>query len=108
MTIKLHKNFIKQYKKLFEFENVELTFTDEALVEVAKKAIERKTGARGLRSILENLLLDTMYEVPGTPSVAEVIIDGAVVRGEKKPVIVVGPEAATTEKEKKKLPSKKA
>ena len=57
-------SLIKQYKRLFEFENVELEFKDEAIVEIARKAISKKTGARGLRSILENILLRTMFELP--------------------------------------------
>lgn len=79
---------VKQYQKLFDIENVKLTYTDDALMEIAKKAVERKTGARGLRSIMEGLLLDTMYEVPGQDNIEEVIVDGEVVKGEKQPVIV--------------------
>ena len=75
------KNAItKQYSKLFKMENVEIEFRDNALLAIAKKAKERKTGARGLRTILENLLLDTMYEIPSNPSVKEVVIDKAVIR----------------------------
>ena len=65
---------VKQYKKLFEMEDKELVFTDEALEAIAKKAIERKTGARGLRSIIENLLLDTMFEIPEKKDVVEVVV----------------------------------
>jgi ATP-dependent Clp protease ATP-binding subunit ClpX len=80
---------VKQYKKLFDIEDVELEFTDDALVEIAKKAIERKTGARGLRSILEALLLDTMYEIPDMEDLEKVVINGETVREEKpKPVYV--------------------
>src|SRR4051812_28005303 len=79
---------VKQYQKLFEMEEVELGFTDDALVTVAKKAIERKTGARGLRSILEAILLDTMFDLPGMDGVDEVMIDKDVVGGSKEPIRV--------------------
>jgi ATP-dependent Clp protease ATP-binding subunit ClpX len=76
----------KQYARLFELEGVKLSFTEDALSEIAKRAIERKTGARGLRSILEGILLDTMFELPGVDTVEEVSIDGEVVKGLKPPV----------------------
>lgn len=76
---------IKQYNRLFEMEGVNLTFTDEALQAIAHKAIERKTGARGLRSELENILLDTMFEAPMVPSLSEVIVNTEVVNGRAKP-----------------------
>jgi ATP-dependent Clp protease ATP-binding subunit ClpX len=79
---------VKQYQKLFEMEQVDLGFTDEALVSVAKKGIERKTGARGLRSILEGILLDTMFDLPGMDGVDEVMIDKDVVEGRKEPIRV--------------------
>ena len=79
---------VKQYKKLFELENVDLTFTDEALTAIAKKAIERKTGARGLRSIIEAILLDTMFDLPSMEGVSEVVVDKDVVEGRKEPVRV--------------------
>ncbi|RZL60571.1 MAG: ATP-dependent Clp protease ATP-binding subunit ClpX, partial [Sphingomonas sp.] len=79
---------VKQYQKLFEMEQVELDFTDDALVTVAKKAIERKTGARGLRSILESILLDTMFDLPGMDGVDEVMIDKDVIEGRKEPIRV--------------------
>src|SRR6266699_4634505 len=79
---------VKQYAKLFDMEDVELEFTDDALHSVAKKAIERKTGARGLRSILEGILLDTMFDLPGMDGVGEVHIDKDVVEGRKEPVRV--------------------
>ena len=68
-------SLIKQYKRLFEFENVELEFQEEAVLEIAKKAIKEKTGARGLRSILENILLKTMFELPDKEDVLKVTID---------------------------------
>ena len=79
---------VKQYQKLFEMEDVELGFTDDALVSVAKKGIERKTGARGLRSILEGILLDTMFDLPSMDGVDEVLIDKDVVAGTKEPIRV--------------------
>jgi ATP-dependent Clp protease ATP-binding subunit ClpX len=79
---------VKQYAKLFDMEDVKLSFTEEALIAVAKKAIERKTGARGLRSILENILLDTMFDLPSMNGVDEVMIDKDVVEGRKDPIRV--------------------
>jgi len=79
---------VKQYQKLFDMEDVELEFAEEALHSVAKKAIERKTGARGLRSILEGILLDTMFDLPSMEGVDEVHIDKDVVEGRKDPVRV--------------------
>jgi ATP-dependent Clp protease ATP-binding subunit ClpX len=79
----------KQYAKLFELEDVALTFTDDALVAIAKKAITRKTGARGLRSIVEGILLDTMFDLPGMDEITEVVVDAEVVEGRKEPVRVL-------------------
>jgi ATP-dependent Clp protease ATP-binding subunit ClpX len=79
---------VKQYAKLFDMEDVQLEFTDDALHSVAKKAIDRKTGARGLRSILESILLDTMFDLPSMDQVDEVHIDKDVVEGRKEPVRV--------------------
>ena len=76
---------VKQYNTMFDMENVKLTFTKEALQAVAKKAIERKTGARGLRAIMEELLLDLMYEIPDQTDVAEIVIDDKVVNKTKAP-----------------------
>tara|TARA_Y100000590_G_scaffold440531_1_gene566025 strand:- start:2555 stop:3829 length:1275 start_codon:yes stop_codon:yes gene_type:complete len=78
----------KQFNKLFEMENVELDIRAEALLEIAKKAIERKTGARGLRSIIENILMETMYKVPSEDSLNKVVIDASVVKGESEPLLV--------------------
>ncbi len=78
----------KQYSKLFEMEDVEIDFRDDALGAIAQKAMERKTGARGLRSILESVLLDTMYDLPSSDSVAKVIIDESVITGESKPLLM--------------------
>ncbi len=77
---------VKQYQRLFDMEGVELAFTEDALKSVAKKAIARKTGARGLRSILENILLDTMYELPEMGGVEEVVINAEVVEGNAAPL----------------------
>ena len=79
---------IKQYAKLFDLEDVELTFTDDALEAIAQKAIERKTGARGLRSIVERILLDTMFDLPTESDISEVVVDKDVVEGRKEPVRV--------------------
>tara|TARA_R100001039_G_scaffold37654_2_gene36759 strand:- start:159 stop:1286 length:1128 start_codon:yes stop_codon:yes gene_type:complete len=79
---------LKQYQKLFDMENVELTFTPEALTAVARRAIARKTGARGLRSIMEGILLDTMFELPNLRGVEEVVINGEVVEGNSEPLYV--------------------
>ena len=84
---------VKQYQKLFDMEGVKLSFTDEALVAVARKAIDRKTGARGLRSILEGILLDTMFELPSMEGVDEVMIDKDVVEGRKEPIRVFSKKA---------------
>ena len=81
-------SLIKQYKELFKFEGVRLIFKDDAIKEIAKKAINKKTGARGLRSILEVVLLSTMYELPSQVNVAEVIIEKSAITGQGKPIIV--------------------
>ena len=78
----------KQFTRLFEMEEVELDIREDALGEIAKKAIERKTGARGLRSILEDLLLDTMYKAPSEESLKKVVLDAAVVKGDSEPLMV--------------------
>jgi len=79
---------LKQYQRLFEMENVTLTFTDDALAAVARRAIQRKTGARGLRSIMEGILLDTMFELPNLRGVEEVAINAEVVEGRARPLYV--------------------
>ena len=81
-------SLIKQYKELFKFEGVKLIFKDDAIKEIAKKAINKKTGARGLRSILEVVLLSTMYELPSQANIAEVIIEKSAITGQGKPIIV--------------------
>ena len=79
----------KQYHKLFEMENVEIEFRAEALKAVAKKAMERKTGARGLRSILESVLLPTMYELPDQANVVKVVVNEQSITGESEPLVVL-------------------
>lgn len=79
---------VKQYGKLFEMEDVDLEFREEALRSVARKAMKRKTGARGLRSILENTLLDIMYDLPSMDSVSKVVIDEGVINGESEPLLI--------------------
>lgn len=96
---------VKQYTKLFEIEGVDITFTDDALKAIAEKAIERKTGARGLRSIIENLLLNTMYEVPDMDDAKEIIVDGDTVRESKEPVIKL--EKASKKKKTSKAKKEK-
>ena len=88
ILVKPKNALVKQYSTLFEMENVSLTFADDALRAIAKKAVERKTGARGLRSILEAILLDTMYELPGFEGIEEVAISGEVVEGRAKPLYI--------------------
>jgi len=80
-------SLLKQYKRLFEFENVKLVFKDEAIVEIAKKAINKKTGARGLRSILEALLLKTMFKLPAMDDIQEVIVNESIVKNNSEPII---------------------
>ncbi|NCP62085.1 MAG: ATP-dependent Clp protease ATP-binding subunit ClpX [Alphaproteobacteria bacterium] len=92
---------IKQYEKLFEMEGVKLTFNESALKAIAKKAIRRKTGARGLRSIMEIALLETMYDIPGQDDLEEVIINAEVIDGTGKPLLVY-------KKEEKAAPKKAA
>jgi ATP-dependent Clp protease ATP-binding subunit ClpX len=81
-------SLVKQFNKLFEMESVELDIREDALKEIAKKAIEMKTGARGLRSIIENTLLDSMYEVPSEPELEKVVVEASSIRGESKPLMV--------------------
>ena len=89
-------SLIKQYQRLFEFENVELEFKPEAISEIAKKAISKKTGARGLRSILENILLKTMFELPDMEDVIKVTIDKSAVKGVTEPIITYGKKQSTS------------
>ena len=86
----------KQYKRLFEFENVQLEFREDALSEIAKKAISKKTGARGLRSILESILLKTMFSLPDMENVGSVTIDKSVVKGKSEPIISYSKNKSTS------------
>jgi ATP-dependent Clp protease ATP-binding subunit ClpX len=79
---------VKQYKKLFEMEGCDLEIREDALRVVARRAMDRKTGARGLRTILEHVLLDTMYELPSAEHVSKVVIDEKVIRGDADPYLI--------------------
>ena len=79
---------VKQYQRLFEMEDVKLTFTEDAKMAIARKAIARKTGARGLRSIMEGILLDSMFELPSMQGVVEVVVNAEVVEGRAKPLLI--------------------
>ena len=89
-------SLLKQYKKLFEFENVKLEFREDALSEIAKKAINKKTGARGLRSILESMLLKTMFSLPDMKGVESVTIDKTVAKGKSEPIITYSETKSTS------------
>ena len=89
-------SLIKQYQRLFEFENAELEFKDEAISEIAKRAISKKTGARGLRSILENILLKTMFELPDMENVIKVTVDKSAVKGTSDPIVTYGKKQSTS------------
>ena len=79
---------VKQYQRLFELEDAKLTFTEDALSAIAKRAIERKTGARGLRSIMEDILLDTMFDLPGMDTVTEVVVNEEAVGPDAAPLMI--------------------
>ena len=85
---------LKQYQRLFDMEDVELTFTDDALSGVSRRAIERKTGARGLRSIMEGILLDPMFELPTLEGVEKVVVNREVVEGRAAPLYMYAESAA--------------
>lgn len=88
---------VKQYQRLFEMEDLQLTFSDEALKSISRRAIERKTGARGLRSIMEGILLETMFELPELDGVEEIVISPEVVEGKAKPLKIYSERAAADE-----------
>ncbi|WP_420432642.1 ATP-dependent Clp protease ATP-binding subunit ClpX [Hyphobacterium sp.] len=92
---------VKQYQRLFEMEGSSLTFTDDALVAIAKKAILRKTGARGLRSIMEGILLETMFDLPGMEGVDEVVVNGDAVDGGAKPLFIYAEKEADEKADKR-------
>jgi ATP-dependent Clp protease ATP-binding subunit ClpX len=79
---------VKQYQRLFEMEECDLEFREDALLSIAKKAVERKTGARGLRTLLEKTLLETMYDLPSIPEISKVVIDKTVIESSKKPLLI--------------------
>ncbi|HHZ70164.1 MAG TPA: ATP-dependent Clp protease ATP-binding subunit ClpX [Methylococcaceae bacterium] len=81
-------SLVKQYQLLFDMEGVDLEFRDDSLLAIAKKSTQRKTGARGLRTIVESVLLDTMYEIPSTEGVTKVVLDASVIEGENPPYLV--------------------
>jgi len=85
-------SLVKQYQKLFLMEGVKLSFTKDALLHIASRSIDKKTGARGLRSILENILLDTMYSLPSKNSVEEVVVNSEVVKKKREPLLIYGDE----------------
>ena len=89
-------SLLKQYKRLFEFENAKLIFKEEAILEIAKKAINKKTGARGLRSIIEALLLKTMFKLPALSDIDEVIVNSSVVKTNSEPIITYAKNKKTT------------
>jgi ATP-dependent Clp protease ATP-binding subunit ClpX len=95
----------KQYKRLFEMEGVELDFRDEALKAVARRAMSRKTGARGLRTILENVLLDTMYDLPSSTGATKVVVDEAVVDGDTRPYVIYESEDRDLDAVEKQRPA---
>ncbi len=85
----------RQYQKLFEMENVHLKFTEGALTAIAREALKRKSGARGLRAIMENIMLDVMYEIPSQPNIKEVLISEEVVTSKEQPIILYQKTAET-------------
>lgn len=87
----------KQYTKLFKMEGVELEFRESALLLIAKKALERKTGARGLRSIMEHALLDIMFDLPSLPDLSKVVVDDGVIRGETPPILIYSDQPRVAE-----------
>ena len=98
ILIEPKNSLIKQYQELFKLEGVKLNFKDNSVKEIAKKAINKKTGARGLRSILENLLLKTMFDLPGQNNIEEVVVDVGAVKGQSQPIIVHSKNKSKTDK----------
>jgi ATP-dependent Clp protease ATP-binding subunit ClpX len=87
---------IKQFAKLFKMEGVELEFRDSALNAIAKRALERRTGARGLRSIIEHALLDTMFDLPSMKNVTKVVVDETVINSEGQPLLIYSDQAVAS------------
>jgi len=103
------KNAItKQYRKLFEYENIELEFEPDSLSEVAKIALKRKTGARGLRAILEQTMLEVMYEIPSNKNINKVIVTRDSILGKESPRMISGPRVKNSETESETEGLKKA
>jgi ATP-dependent Clp protease ATP-binding subunit ClpX len=94
ILVEPRNSLIRQYRKFFEFEDVELDFTDAALEAIADQALLRGTGARGLRAILEEVLLGVMYDLPGRADIAKVVIDDAVVSNKVDPTLVMRSDVA--------------
>ncbi|HHY97787.1 MAG TPA: ATP-dependent Clp protease ATP-binding subunit ClpX, partial [Firmicutes bacterium] len=90
---------VKQYKRIFEMDGVELEFTQDALIAIAKKAIKRQTGARGLRSIIEKIMLNVMYEVPSRSDVKKCVVTREVVEGLAEPTLVLAEKKGARKKE---------
>ena len=90
---------VKQYQKLFEMDNTQLEFTDEALLAIAQEAIKRKTGARGLRSIIEDIMLDIMYEIPHRTNISKCVITKEVVANRDEPIVVTSERKKGKKKE---------
>ena len=99
-------SLVKQYQKLFEIDGVELEFEQEALEAIVDKAIERKTGARGLRSIIEDIMRDIMFEIPSTPNITKCIITRNTVINKARPEIITGEKTQKFEKKKRQVPEK--
>jgi ATP-dependent Clp protease ATP-binding subunit ClpX len=97
----------KQYAKLFDMENVELEFREDALREVAKRSMKRKSGARGLRSILEHVLLDTMFDLPSIENLQKVVIDAGVIQGANPPILIYAGEGEVSAKKKATVEKKR-
>jgi ATP-dependent Clp protease ATP-binding subunit ClpX len=93
----------KQYRRLFDMEGVELEFREDGLRAIARKAMQRKTGARGLRTIMEGTLLDTMYDLPSLKGVQKVVVDESVIEGHNKPYVVFKTEAPAEEPPARKV-----
>ena len=97
---------VKQYQKLFDMEDAKLSFTPNALKQIALKAIERKTGARGLRSIMENILLDPMFHLPSEEDVEEVVVNKEVVAGNAKPLMIYSKKGSSNDGDTSTTPKK--
>jgi ATP-dependent Clp protease ATP-binding subunit ClpX len=93
-------SLIKQYQELFKLDGAKLSFKDNAIKEIAQKAINKKTGARGLRSILENILLKTMYDLPTQDNVEEIIVDAGAAKGLSQPIVVLSKNNSKSKNDK--------